>query len=496
MTTPPAAARLSRSRRIWGRLALTGGGILSALVLLEMVLRFAGALLSPSLPKPSHAHLRILCLGESTTAPTPVLDYSWPKQLQTNLDAALGPGQASVINAGIPAINTNVILARLPGLLTLYHPQVVIAMMGVNDDAWYGITPKRSLLERTFFDLRVVKAVRYIYHGLPFAFSTVRESDPDLDTKWHAAQREASQLCQAGQFAQARLVLTPFLRSPKTFWRINNAAIAFISYDNPRAARQVELLASIAPPQVPKYWFHWLYLEHERQYRAAEIYTRGILLRSPHAVPAQQMLSETLWHEGKSHEGASKAVFFYATMWPPKLNNLLTRWIVYQFTGLRSLARNAIENLTAQFPYYAPIHGTAIMSDLKDEDITAAKRQMGVLTAWQPIDLEKLPSASSVTTRNYLRLWSMLKRPGIRLIVMQYPLRDPKQLKAIFGPRSGVPIISNRENFKEALKHLSYQNLFIDRFAGDFGHCTARGDALIAANVMAELRREGLLQSR
>ena len=43
--------------------------------------------------------------------------------------------------------------------------------------------------------------------------------------------------------------------------------------------------------------------------------------------------------------------------------------------------------------------------------------------------------------------------------------------------------MDNKEVFKEALKNGSYEDYFEDRFAGDFGHCTGKGNYILAENV-------------
>jgi hypothetical protein len=68
---------------------------------------------------------------------------------------------------------------------------------------------------------------------------------------------------------------------------------------------------------------------------------------------------------------------------------------------------------------------------------------------------------------------------------MQYPRREIEEFKNFFTEEQQKDIIfvENKENFKEALENASYDDLFVDRFAGDFGHCTIKGNRLIAENV-------------
>lgn len=94
------------------------------------------------------------------------------------------------------------------------------------------------------------------------------------------------------------------------------------------------------------------------------------------------------------------------------------------------------------------------------------------------------------TIRNYQKLRNIVLGRGAKLVCMQYPLRDIVPLKEVLGERKGILYVENRENFEEALKDHKYSDLFVDAFAGDFGHCTALGYQIIAAAVRDVVARE------
>jgi hypothetical protein len=73
-----------------------------------------------------------------------------------------------------------------------------------------------------------------------------------------------------------------------------------------------------------------------------------------------------------------------------------------------------------------------------------------------------------------------------RIICMQYPVRSIIPLKKILSNEyysDEIIFLSNEKNFKEMLKKYPYNYIFIDQFAGDFGHCTHFGNKLIAENA-------------
>ena len=98
------------------------------------------------------------------------------------------------------------------------------------------------------------------------------------------------------------------------------------------------------------------------------------------------------------------------------------------------------------------------------------------------------------TRRNYNRLKGILSGKGIKLVCMQYAMRSLRDLKEMFDSNEGIIFIDNEAVFREALKKGKYEDYFIDRFAGDFGHCTPEGNRLMASNVADTLLREYFLK--
>lgn len=120
------------------RALLALAGVIAALLLLEAGLRIAGAVVAPPIASAVVAHTapsRILCVGDSSTQGVGASDRgkrSYPARLQEVLDRA-SPGGFEVVNLGIAGLNSSQLLNRFDALLALYEPQVVIAMIGVND---------------------------------------------------------------------------------------------------------------------------------------------------------------------------------------------------------------------------------------------------------------------------------------------------------------------------------------------------------------------------
>ncbi|MFH1799408.1 MAG: hypothetical protein ABH891_00980, partial [Candidatus Omnitrophota bacterium] len=113
--------------------ALVLFGVVLFLVLLEVGLRLGGFVLlsireygnSQSLKQKDT--YRILCLGESTTEGT------YPKLLEEVLNRRHIGIRFSVIDKGRTSTDTPAILRIVETYLAEHHPDMVVAMMGIND---------------------------------------------------------------------------------------------------------------------------------------------------------------------------------------------------------------------------------------------------------------------------------------------------------------------------------------------------------------------------
>jgi len=87
------------------------------------------------------------------------------------------------------------------------------------------------------------------------------------------------------------------------------------------------------------------------------------------------------------------------------------------------------------------------------------------------------------TYRNYLAMKKTLDQKNVRLVCVQYPMRSIEPLKKIFLGCDNVIFVDNERSFKETVKEEGYKEYFVDMFGGDFGHCTEKGNRLLAENI-------------
>jgi len=98
------------------------------------------------------------------------------------------------------------------------------------------------------------------------------------------------------------------------------------------------------------------------------------------------------------------------------------------------------------------------------------------------------------TRHNYQRLYKELNQRGVKMVCVQYPVRSIMPLKKIFYDAPGVIFVDNEKIFKQALRQESYEKYFLDYFAGDFGHCTPKGNRLLAKNIADTILRHLALE--
>ena len=94
------------------------------------------------------------------------------------------------------------------------------------------------------------------------------------------------------------------------------------------------------------------------------------------------------------------------------------------------------------------------------------------------------------TARQYLRLKQILDSKGVKLVCVQYPMLSVSSLKKFFSDQAGILFVDNEKAFRNAVEQEGYHTYFEDNFAGEFGHCTPKGDRLLAENIARAVLKE------
>lgn len=89
---------------------------------------------------------------------------------------------------------------------------------------------------------------------------------------------------------------------------------------------------------------------------------------------------------------------------------------------------------------------------------------------------------------NLKKIHSTIVKKGAVHVLMSYPTTSLTEHLGRFDlntsdERHNIRFVENRENFSEALTRIAYDELFVDRFAGSWGHTSLLGSELIADNL-------------
>lgn len=117
-------------------------GILISFLIIEFSLHIGGLLfqwqvkrgeITKRLNRVNKASLSILCVGDSYTFGAGAKSgYSYPEQLQKLIDAE--NMNYTFYNLGVPGMNSSTVLLELPKWIELYKPQIIVLLIGANDN--------------------------------------------------------------------------------------------------------------------------------------------------------------------------------------------------------------------------------------------------------------------------------------------------------------------------------------------------------------------------
>lgn len=525
-------------------------GVVAALAVLEVLLRLGGVVYQWRPARPGDVSLtgdgdyRVLCLGESTTAGLLTGENSYPDQLEVILnERAAGRARFEVVNGGMAATTTDVILRRLPDLLAEHQPQVVVTMMGINDG---------TLIDPAFQvggSLRVWKLVKMLYH----TYNSPAAGTQAEELLLRARQAVVNWPDVAVGFAEEAARLAP--HDPRPLILLAEAHVRQDQIDSARDAysRAVE----VDDGAVLAYSFEvedrflrvldWVLSRFNRnadalaaravlalrrgETAAAHYYTTMAAQLEPRN-PINLVLQGHL-HHLSGFEDDAQLKFEEAAALNPRLLRLLVKNRIVQSEALgKVVARTAADEEPAD-PTSGAEHWfrlseaqlakrfdglrlvetwerlakgetgrveanlTEISEGQIEMDPQARLRALGQLAilAWQVGDAARAELLhrrveevlaewkNPVTTENYRALWKRVHDGGIPLVAVQYPIRRLDPLRDTLAPASDVVFVDNERTFKDALVGRPYTEIFTDLFAGDFGHLTPEGNRLLAANV-------------
>jgi tetratricopeptide (TPR) repeat protein len=417
------------------------------------------------------AELRILALGESTTQVGGPI--SWPAQLEKLLKAGMPTSKVAVYNGAAPGVNSSYLVDHIDEQLALYHPQIVIAMMGANDDG--DFIPLTSVdatpLPAWLASVRLVRFGCYVRAQLfpppprpaqleryePPTELRSQDYDPILARPMHRDYELAERAFGSGQ---------------------QELAIALLE----RAIR--------AAPDDPRPYLHLaeLYQLKTSTLERALPLLRKVCAMYPHAAFGYVALGRALSNCSRQPEAdqAMQQAVGKDYVFLGRTPQLARRFVDFlQRAGYDDEAERFFR-CQERNVFYPDVVGVAYAHWM-------ARKRLDKAAPYKR-ELERLRTTYFVerTRGNYMRLYDKLRRNHVRLVCAQYANRSPQPLAHFFADRSDVQVISNLEPFRSYTDQGRFDELFMDKCNGDMGHCTPLGNYYIAFNIARALLAAGL----
>ncbi len=477
---------MSFSKKVW----LMVLGLFLAVIVVEGILRlggflfFAGQNFRNNMPHRTREVYRILCLGESTTALGG--EQSWPRQLEEIINSRSDTVAVQVINKGIPGGSSVKILKQLKDNLDSYQPEMVIVMMGVNDEA--GILPQGNKDEQVgmlpWQRLKTYKLMRLIAMRITQKHELKKQLE-DNDSEG-ACFALGWQYMDSGYIDKAKQSFTKVLViNPKNEGAYMSLGDCYLFTGNLKEAGEMFLRAlAIDPGNYDIYIkLGWIY-NGFKQYDQAERQFKKAIEINPRKDRAYCRLGRC-YYDSRQYEKAEKLYLQAMEINPQsseaygELGNLYLKLQQYE-KGCEIFAQ-AIKKA----PNNSKAWGVLALLYLENKNYSQSRK------CFEVADSIRTDGVNNQAWLNYNILKDTVLARNIQLVCVQYPLRDLNQLKEKLLSHENIIFVDNEESFKQAVKNTNYFEYFSDIFAGNFGHCTAKGNRLLAENIYNAIINNG-----
>lgn len=500
-------------RSVGFRVAAGALGLCLILLVLETALRIGSVVLKPEGQRVptivTGEEIRITCLGESTTL------GGWPTDLEELLNDKGAAPRFRVVNRGMVGIRTNGVADRVEKWLDEDRPHIVVTMLGINDEGNVLVYPRSA--RRSW----------WVEHVMTFRL---------LDLLWRSSSDRGV------PEAQAPAVIPSAEAHVDDETRSKLEQFGNRRPDATRRFRQTEMIEIqrdllVVDPGSPVYHLGYLIglvLYHDSAERIDEFFRNEIGV-DPATVDDEEryrLIAGWVEKTGDRFAGIRLAASMAARdldlvlersrlEFPtddPILEGLLELRLAELSLrarspdAVRSHLMRADEVLPDDYPWSLLLGGIGFRVeayDLAADHFNRARLVRPDLPAsHESVLLGRLANAHELsgdheqaarlraeleefelgrfrefTRYHYQQVIDAVRARGIPVIAVQYPLLPVSTLRKLLGHRDDVIYLENRENFEKALREDGYQSLFIDHFAGSFGHFSNQSNRMVAENV-------------
>jgi len=516
---------------IFKKIPLVMFGLFIGLVLLEIGLRLAGFMFFSlqenrnSRYKGGKNTYRIMCLGESTTV-LPLGDGAYPNQLEKILNEQQIGIKFVIINKGVPAVDSAYLLAHLEENLNRYSPDMVIAMMGINDKS-SPVFHKNSYvlkIEALVKNLKIYKLMELLKLHIADKIKLQKQANRKLriDNSINSYQeyielgesyvglkdyaqaekmfREAIKL--RGIDKQAYFMLFALYRSMGEFEMAEtlmkklleldyNNSDAYInlglSYDDQGKVLNAEAAFKTAikldsKSQKAYRALAWHY-RNQNNYQKAETVFKKIIEMDHYSEQGYLELGWCCESAGEYYKNMNKyteaeRMFKKAIELNPSNDK------AYGGLGRCYVKLNRLSEAEGMFKQVINIDPMDLRAYGELAHLYDKQNKVKLSEHYfQIADNLRTVNYNLETRNNYKKLEEIVKKNKIIFVCAQYPMRNVSSLKMLLDNNDDVIFVDNEKVFKNAITKYKSQMLFSDMFAGDFGHCTPKGNKLLAANL-------------
>jgi Tfp pilus assembly protein PilF len=383
-----------------------------------------------------------------------------------------------VIDKGVGATNTQVILNQLEANLKEYNPDMVVAMIGINDWGQHipyeaATSSKITLFLKSF---RTYKLARLLWLHIK-----VKTRELGLSYLPITRLKEAYAEPLPSEDALKKAIEL----NPKNDNAYAELGLCYRDQDKCSQAEDAFKKAIELNPKNENAYLDlgWCYQGQGKSSQAEDAF-RSVIELNPKNENAYLALGAYYQNQGKfsQAENAFKKVI--------ELNSKSYKayaalGVYYQDQGNLSQAEDSLKKAIELNPESDLLYGTC--SVLYE---AMGKPELAREYANRANSL-RLKYYVPGTVKNYRKLKEILTKRSIRLICVQYPMRSIEPLKKIFeDDTDGIIFVDNEKSFKEGVSKSSYKEYFHDIFGGDFGHCTDKGNRLLAENIANTILKE------
>jgi tetratricopeptide (TPR) repeat protein len=424
----------------------------------------------------------IMCVGESTTGLGG--EYSYPRQLERILNEKNLGKRVSIINKGIPGGESSTILRQLKDNLDKYYPDIVIAMMGINDNSNTSTYSKSKQpgFKHILSSLRISKLFKLLRMHI---YLTVRRdgSPSSEEIKGVRTIANASDLSYQAEKSKLKKAILNNPRDRDSYVRIGDLYLDNEQYN--QALKNFKKAIELGPEDyevlikiIDSCFEGEAHRNPEKKQIAKSAFTKAVNLRKNDYRAYLAYGNICRWRqEWQAAIPLLDRAFRLCSEQGQKF--WIQVWLGYCYQALHNYpeAEKILKEVIKERPGYERAYGSLAFCydaqgkhDLADEYYRKSR--------------DLLPQDRYYPTKvNYREMRRILDERGIQLVCVQYPMRNLEDLKRYFFEKGNIIFVDNQGVFKKAVIKDGYNEYFIDLFAGDFGHCTPKGNHLLAETV-------------